>query len=79
MIVQSDDLPLSTVLVAPTSTSARETSFRPRIDVAGVQTLILAEQTVAADFSRLGERVGRLSRRELDELEKALRTVLALD
>ena len=31
VVVQSDSLPLSTLLVAPTSTSARAASFRPRI------------------------------------------------
>ncbi|MDP9319371.1 MAG: type II toxin-antitoxin system PemK/MazF family toxin, partial [Actinomycetota bacterium] len=31
VVVQSDHLPLSTWLVAPTSTSARPASFRPEI------------------------------------------------
>ena len=35
VVVQSDLLPLSTLLVAPTSTSARPTSFRPEIEIDG--------------------------------------------
>ena len=47
VVVQSDDLPLSTWLVAPTSTSARPATFRPEVEIAGRATLILAEQTAA--------------------------------
>ncbi|MCL1801011.1 MAG: type II toxin-antitoxin system PemK/MazF family toxin, partial [Promicromonosporaceae bacterium] len=46
VIVQSDELMLSTVLVAPTSTSVRPTSFRPRINMNGTTTYVLTEQTV---------------------------------
>lgn len=79
VIVQSDDLLLSTVIVAPTSTSARPTSFRPSIEVRGQSTLVLAEQTTAIDPQRLGPWAGRLTHRELTEVERALRLVLALD
>ncbi|HWH29301.1 MAG TPA: type II toxin-antitoxin system PemK/MazF family toxin, partial [Mycobacteriales bacterium] len=34
VVVQSDLLPLSTLLVAPTSTSARAASFRPEVVIA---------------------------------------------
>src|SRR4051794_23553898 len=33
VVVQSDALPLSTLIVAPTSTSARPASFRPEINL----------------------------------------------
>jgi mRNA interferase MazF len=78
VLVQSDALALSTVLVAPTSRSAREASFRPAVQVNGERTLVLAEQTVAVDPTRLGQRVGRLSFAELRRLDAALRLVLAL-
>lgn len=78
VVVQSDLLPLSTWLVAPTSTAARPASFRPEIDVEGTPTLVLAEQTTAVDPQRLGPCVGRLSLQELMELDAALRTVLDL-
>ena len=78
VVVQSDDLPLSTWLVAPTSTSARAASFRPEIDVDGRSTRVLAEQTAAVDPSRLGDLVGHLRFDELRQVEAALRIVMDL-
>ena len=60
VVVQSDQLPLSTWLVAPTSTSARAASFRPEVGIAGRVTRVLAEQTAAIDPGRLGNSVGYL-------------------
>ncbi len=79
VVVQSDDLPLSTLLVAPTSTSARPTIFRPEVELAGTTSYVLVEQTAAVDPSRLGPFAGRLSHAELAAVEDALRLVLALD
>lgn len=79
VIVQSDLLPLSTLLVAPTSRSARPASFRPVITVLGAQTNVLVEQTAAVDPQRLGKRVGHLAREELDAVTNALRVVMDLD
>ena len=76
--VQSDDLPLSTWLVAPTSTSARPATFRPEVEINGELTLVLAEQTAAVDPQRLGIQVGRLSLGELRQVDAALRIVLNL-
>ncbi len=78
VVVQSDDLPLSTLLVAPTSTAARPASFRPEVEIAGRLTRVLAEQTAAVDPSRLGESVGHLSFDEVRRLDAALRVVLQL-
>lgn len=78
VVVQSDLLPLSTWLVAPTSTSAREASFRPEIDIDGTTTRVLVEQTTAVDPERLGEHAGRLAASELADVDAALRTVLDL-
>jgi mRNA interferase MazF len=78
VVVQSDLLPLSTWLVAPTSTSARPTVFRPEIEIQGRTTYVLVEQTAAVDPERLGELVGHLTRPELTAVEDALRTVLHL-
>lgn len=77
-MLQSDLLPLSTWLVAPTSTSARPASFRPEIEIGGEPTRVLVEQTVAIDPQRLGEQVGRLAQHEIQEVDAALRTVLGL-
>jgi mRNA interferase MazF len=78
VVVQSDQLPLSTLLVAPTSTSSRPASFRPEIEIAGVTTRILAEQTAAVDAGRLGDSVGHLTHDELRRVAAALRLVLEL-
>jgi mRNA interferase MazF len=78
VVVQSDALPLSTLLVAPTSTAARAASFRPRIEVEGRSTSVLVEQTVAVDPSRLGPLVGQLTGRELAAVDAALAAVLDL-
>ena len=78
VVVQSDHLPLSTWLVAPTSNSARAASFRPQVEIDGRATRVLAEQTTAVDPGRLGNSVGYLSRDELRRLDAALRIVLDL-
>lgn len=80
VVVQSDDLPLSTWLVAPTSTGRRPASFRPEVEIDGVSTRILIEQVTAIDPEvRLGEFVGRLTSEELAQVDRALLAVLALD
>lgn len=78
VVVQSDLLPLSTWLIAPTSTAARPASFRPEIELLGRTTRILVEQTTAVDPQRLGDLVGHLALHEMTEVDAALRTVLAL-
>ena len=79
VVLQSSDLMLSTLIVAPTSTSARPTIFRPRIDLDGQETLVLVEQaTVVNSETELGEFAGRLSASELGDLDQALRLVFNL-
>jgi mRNA interferase MazF len=78
VVVQADVLPLSTWLVAPTSTSARPASFRPEIELDGTVTRVLVEQTTAVDPQRLGPHAGRLSSEELDRVDEALLVVLGL-
>ena len=78
VVVQSDLLPLSTLLVAPTSTSARPATFRPEIVVAGRATRVLAEQTAAVNPTRLGARAGQLTLAEMQQVDAALRIVMAI-
>lgn len=78
VVVQSDQLPLTTWLVAPTSTSARAASFRPEVEIAGVNTRVLAEQSAAIDPERLGESAGFLTHDEMRRVDAALRVVLDL-
>jgi len=80
VVLQSDDLPLSTLLVAPTSTSARPTGFRPAIEIDGTRTLVLVEQTAAVDAeTRLAEFAGRVSPQEMAAIDRALLSVFGLD
>jgi mRNA interferase MazF len=79
VIVQSDDLMLSTVLVAPTSRSATPRIFRPTITIGDEKTQVLIEQTSAVAPERLGEFVGRVTFDELAALNDGLRLVLELD
>jgi mRNA interferase MazF len=77
--VQADELlGLTTVLVSPTSTSARAASFRPTITLAGDQTRVLVEQTTVVDPQRLGRAAGRLDAHELRAVDEALMLVLGL-
>jgi mRNA interferase MazF len=79
VVVQADEfLGLSTVLVAPTSTSARGASFRPTITLDGDETRVLVEQTTVVDPQRLGDSGGRLDASELRAVDEALMLVLGL-
>ena len=79
VIVQSDALlRLSTVLIAPTSTSVRHASFRPEVDIDGTLTRVLVEHTGAVDVRRLGDYHGHLTAAELWGVDLALETVLDL-
>ncbi|MDN5747364.1 MAG: type II toxin-antitoxin system PemK/MazF family toxin [Pseudonocardia sp.] len=78
VVVQSDQLPLSTWLVAPTSTSANPATFRPEVQIQGRTTRVLVEQTAAVDPGRLGAPAGPLSFTELRQLDAALRLVMDL-
>jgi mRNA interferase MazF len=71
---------LSTVVVAPTSTSAGPAVFRPQIKLAdGTSTRVLVERMRAVDRQlRLGDFAGRLDPEEMDEVDRACRLVPGL-
>ncbi|MCB1029773.1 MAG: type II toxin-antitoxin system PemK/MazF family toxin [Acidimicrobiales bacterium] len=80
VVLQSDDVPLSTMVVAPTSTGRRGASFRPEIEIDGTPTRVLVEQLTVVDPQiRLGAFAGRLSADEMMQVDDALRALLALD
>lgn len=79
MVVQSDDLLLSTVLVAPTSRSALPRVFRPTITLNDDETRVLIEQTTAVAPERLGDLVGHVSRDELEQINISLLLAFGLD
>src|ERR1700721_2881437 len=47
--IQSDAILLSTLIVAPTSTSAQPAIFRPEIEMDGTRTRLLVDQIAAVD------------------------------
>lgn len=79
VVVQSDALlPLSTVLVAPTSRSARAASFRPEVEIEETTTRVLVEQTGAVDRTRFGDFICHLTTAEQWGVDLALNTVFDL-
>ncbi|MDH2903383.1 MAG: type II toxin-antitoxin system PemK/MazF family toxin [Actinomycetota bacterium] len=80
VIVQSDALlPRSVVLIAPTSTAARDATVRPVIEILGVRTKVLVEQLAALDVSRLGETVMTVHGDTMWSIDDALELVLGLN
>ena len=78
VVIQSDLLRLSTLLIAPTSTNALATVFRPEVEIQGERTRVMVEQTTAVQAQRLRDQVGRLSNAELMDVDAALRVVSGL-
>jgi len=78
VVLQPDWLSLSTWIVAFTSASARETSFRPSVVVGAQETLVMCDQLDTVDINRLTERVGFLSIDEMQRVDEALELVLDL-
>ena len=76
--IQSDGILLSTLIVAPTSTSAQPAIFRPEIEMAGVRTRVLIDQMRAVDSTRLGDFAGRLGASETGEVDRAVRLILGV-
>ena len=75
---QSDGIRLSTLIVAPTSTSAQPAIFRPEIEMDGTRTRVLVDQMRAVDVNRLGEFAGRLDSIEVGEVDRAVRLMLGV-
>lgn len=76
--IQSDGILLSTLIAAPTSTSAQAAIFRPEIELDGTRARVLVDQMRAVDASRLGDFAGRLDARETGEVDRAVRLMLGV-
>ncbi len=68
----------STVIVAPLSSSARHSAFRPAVDLRGSRTRVLLESMRALDKDRIGKKLGSLSADELIDVNTAMKKVLGL-
>lgn len=78
VVVQNSAISLSTILIAPTSTRAHQYSFRPQIQIQGVPTLVLVDQTSSCDLTRISEPLDSLTAEDQREISGALRVVFAL-
>jgi mRNA interferase MazF len=78
VVLQPDWLALSTWVVAFTSTSARETSFRPTVEIGRNRTLVMCDQIATVDLNRLAEPAGFLTLEEMQRVDEALSLVLDL-
>ena len=78
VVLQPDWLHLSTNVVAFTSTSVRETVFRPRVEIDGHETLVLCDQLATVDVVRLTEPAGFLTLAEMQRIDEAMAIVLDL-
>ena len=79
VVVQADDLlPLSTVVVCPTSSSTPPASFHPEVVVREEPTRVMCEMVSAVDTRALGEQLGHLTLEEMRSVEDALQLVLDL-
>jgi len=78
VVLQPDWLSLSTWIVAFTSTSARETSFRPPVEIDDRRTLVMCDQIATVDLNRLAEPAGCLTLEEMQRVDDALSLVLGL-
>ncbi|URN15065.1 MULTISPECIES: type II toxin-antitoxin system PemK/MazF family toxin [Streptomyces] len=78
VVLQTQALLTSTLIVAPTSTSAAPGLLHPKLDMDGTPTVVLVEQMAAVDPQRLGDFAGRVDPEEWDEIEHAVKLVLGL-
>lgn len=78
VVLQPDWLALSTWVVAFTSTRARETGFRPPVQIGERRTLVMCDQIATVDLSRLAEPAGFLTLDEMQRVDDALSLVLDL-
>ena len=74
--IQGDGILLSALIVAPASTSAQPAIVRPKIEVDGTRTLVLADQMRSVDASRLGDFAGRIDAAEAGEVDRAFKLIL---
>ncbi|MFJ5551914.1 type II toxin-antitoxin system PemK/MazF family toxin [Streptomyces sp. NPDC093225] len=78
VVLQTGAVNTSTLIVAPTSTSAAPGLLHPKLDMDGTATVVLVEQMTAVDPGRLGEFAGRVDPQEWTDIEHAVKLVLGL-
>jgi len=79
IVVSPSDMAWSVTTIIPTSTSAQDAVFRPRLEIAGRETLVLCDQvrTIDTDYA-VGDPAAFLNRDAMAEVESALARYLGL-
>jgi mRNA interferase MazF len=79
VVVQNDSFAWNTVVIAPTSASAKPMLMRPQVQVGDARTVVMVDQLQSVDPElRLGRKVGRLSFEDVQAVDEALRAVFDL-
>jgi len=79
VVLQTDAAMLSSVIIAPTSTKPRASSYRPEITIDGQETRVLVEQMTAIDPEiRLGRKMAHLSYADMHRIGRACAVILDL-
>ncbi|GAB2528492.1 type II toxin-antitoxin system PemK/MazF family toxin [Paramicrobacterium agarici] len=79
LVMSPTDSLLSVVTVIPTSTSAGTAIHRPRLTIAGRETLVLVDQIRSIDVDNVfGDPVDYLTRDEMGEVENSLAHYLGI-
>jgi mRNA interferase MazF len=79
VVVSPDEMNrhLRTVLVAPMTTTSKDYPTRVACEFAGTSGFVVLDQLRTLDRSRLARRLGRLSKRETDDVLAALLAMFA--
>ena len=67
------------VIVAPLTTVVKKVyPFEARVSLVGTESKVLLDQIRTVDCKRLGKRMGKLSIKEMENVDRALKLVLAI-
>jgi len=78
VVMQSDAVIRSTVVVIPTSTSTIPSDTRVPLTFNGITTYAMTEQMAVVDLRRLGDKVGQVDHQTMSEIETAIRLLLGM-
>ncbi|MGH3544533.1 MAG: type II toxin-antitoxin system PemK/MazF family toxin [Mycobacteriales bacterium] len=78
IVMQSDAVIRSTVVVVPTSASAIASDTRVPLAFKGIETYAMTEQMAVVDLRRLGDKVGHADHQTMHDIETAIRLLLGM-
>ena len=79
VVLSPTNMPWSVATIVPTSTSAQRAIFRPVLEIAGQETVLLVDRLRVIDTDYVvGSPVDFLLRDDLDALERAVQSYLGI-